>query len=195
VREAVERTLSEGGACVVVVARSTLAYGGNGTGELRLEGTIDFAGRRARLDGPTGAVVCDGPVQYSQLQDGRWTSQGEPGQWSNVDPRWSLEVLARCALDVRETAPRRYEMRFDTEAMGAITHAGLAPGWAASGTAQLDEAGRVARVDVRLREAAGALDWEVTLTGFGPARGVDLPPADRVIALSDYIEEFKRQAG
>ena len=73
-KEAVERTLSEGGAHVEVVARSTVSYGGNGDGggELRLTGRIDFTGGRTCLDGPTGAVVCDGPIQYSELRDGRW---------------------------------------------------------------------------------------------------------------------------
>ena len=175
------RTLAEPGAAVVVVARAKLAYAGTGM-ELRLTGHVDFAADRCRLDGPAGAVVCDGTVQYSQLADGRWARQAEPGRWSNVHPRWALELLAA---------------DFDAERAAAITHAGLEPGLAAEGEAELDEAGRVARVAVRLQGSDAALDWDVAFADYGPLREpIALPPAADVVELDEHVAELRdRQPG
>jgi hypothetical protein len=192
VKEAVERTLAEPGAAVVVSARSKLTYEGM---ELRLEGHVDFATDRCRLDGPTGAVVCDGPLQYSQLNDGRWTRQGEPGRWSNVHPRWGLELLARCTATVRETAPGRFAIEFDPVRAAAITHAGMAPEWAAEGEAGLDDAGRVTHIGVRLEAPDAALDWGIAFADFGPPAPIVLPPAMAVVELGAHVEELRRQDG
>jgi hypothetical protein len=192
VKEAVERTLAEAGASVVVSARSKLAYEGM---ELRLEGDVDFATDRCRLDGPTGAVVCDGPVQYSQLPDGRWTRQGEPGRWSNVHPRWGLELLAHCTATVRETAPGRFAVAFDPVRAAAITHAGMAPEWAAEGDAALDDAGRVTQIGVRLEAPDAALDWRIAFTDFRGPGPIALPPDEAVVELAAHVDELRRQAG
>ena len=188
-KEAVARTLRERGAHAVVAARSKLAYQGSAM-ELRLEGRIDFAADRCRLDGPTGAVVCDGPTQYSQLPDGRWTRQGEPGRWTNVHPRWGLELLARCTTSEKETAPRRFELEFDPKLAAAITHAGIASEWAAGGSAQTDEEGRVTRIEVRLEADDAALNWTITFDAFGPGEPIALPPTEKVVELSEHIEEL-----
>jgi len=197
VKEAVERTLAEPGASVVVAARSKLAYQGSGM-ELRLHGVVDFSTDRCRLDGPTGAVVCDGSNQYSQLPDGRWTRQGEPGRWSNVHPRWGLELLARAVSRVQETAPGHYAVAFDPIRAAAITHAGLAPEWPADGSAELDEAGRIAHIDVRLEAGDAALDWEISFADFGPPpEPIDVPPAMAVVELGAHVQELRerRQPG
>ena len=189
-KDAVERTLAAGGAAVVVSARSKLSYQGM---ELRLTGHVDFAADRCHLDGPTGAVICDGPTQYSQLPDGRWTRQGEPGRWSNVHPRWGLELLARACSSVRETAPGHYAVEFDPVRAAAITHAGLAPEWAADGDAELDDAGRVAHLDVRLEAPGAALDWSIAFEDFGPAEPIALPPAMAVVELGAHVAELRRR--
>ena len=176
-----------------MAARSKLAYQGSGM-ELRLEGEVDFASDRCRLDGPTGAVVCDGPTQYSQLPDGRWTSQGEPGRWSNVHPRWGLELLARCISDARETEHGHYIVDFDPIRAAAITHAGLAPEWAADGSADLDDTGRVTHIGIRLEAKDAALDWDISFADFGPPREpIDVPPAMAVVELGAHVEDLKRR--
>jgi hypothetical protein len=188
VREAVERTLAEPGAAVVVSARSKLAYQGM---ELRLEGEVDFGTDRCRLDGPAGAVVCDGPVQFSQLADGRWARQGEPGRWSNVHPRWGLELLAHCTSTVRETSPGRFAVDFDPVRAAAITHAGMAPEWAAGGSADLDDAGRVRHIGVRLEAPDAALDWAIDFADFGPPAPIALPPETAVVELAAHVAELR----
>jgi hypothetical protein len=189
VRAAVERTLSEPGAAVVVSARSKLAY--EGGMELRLEGHVDFATDRCRLDGPLGAVICDGSVQYSQLDNGRWIRQGEPGRWSNVSPRWGLELLARCVRDERETAPRHFDVDFDPECAAAMTHAGLAAVWALAGEAELDEQGRISHIGVRLEAPDAALDWAIDFADFGPPAPIALPPETAVVELAAHVAELR----
>jgi hypothetical protein len=191
VKRAVARTLQEAGAAVVVEAGSAMS-GVTGETSLRLAGHVDFAADRCRLDGPTGAVVCDGSTQFSQLTDGRWVRQREAGRWSNLHPHWALELLTRAAHDPQQTAPGRVAVTLDVGRASAITYGGIPGQWAASGEVELDEVGRIGRLDVRLRADDAALTWTITFEHFGPITAIDLPPPNQVVELDAHVEMLHR---